>query len=193
MHWTWHDLFSEDFPDVRLVPTVFVSHERIVTASGGTAAADLMLHLIGRAHGADLATEVADQMVYNAVRDGTATQRVSLQARHGMRSPQLVRAVEVMSANLEDPLSPSVIASSLGISSRQLERLFGRYLHTSPQQYYMSLRLQRARNLLVQTEQSVLEVAIASGFKSASHFSRVYRNRFGTSPSAQRPNLVFRV
>ena len=190
LHWAWHDLFTEKFPDVRLVRSVFVAREKVITASGGTAAADLMLHLIGRAHGTDLATEVADQMVYNAVREGTAAQRVSLQSRHGMRNQHLVRAIAIMDETIESPISPSLIAEQLGISTRQLERLFGRFLNSTPKHYFMEKRLHRAQNLLVQTDQSVTEIAMACGFQSTSHFSRVYRAQFGTSPVQQRAKIV---
>ena len=189
LHWAWHDLFTEEFPEVRLVRNVFVAREKIITASGGTAAADLMLHLIGRSHGEDLATEVADQMVYNAVREGTAAQRVSVQSRHGMRNEHLKRAIAMMEEAIESPMSPSLIAEALGISTRQLERLFGRYLNSSPKHYFMEMRLNRAQNLLVQTEQSVTEIAMACGFQSTSHFSKVYRSHFGRSPLVQRAKI----
>lgn len=189
IHWDYHDLFAEEFPEVDLVRNVFVSRERIITASGGTAAADLMLHLIGQQHGKNLATAVADQMVYNAVREGTAAQRVSLQSRHGMRNQHMMRAIAIMEKHIEEPMSPSLIAEDLGISTRQLERLFGKYLNSTPKQYFMELRLHRARNLLVQTEQSVTEIAMACGFRSTSHFSKVYRGQFGRSPVAQRSTL----
>jgi transcriptional regulator GlxA family with amidase domain len=149
-----------------------------------------MLHLIGRAHGQDLATEVADQMVYNAVREGTAAQRVSIQSRHGMRNEHLKRAIAMMEAALETPMSPSLIAEDLGISTRQLERLFGRYLNSTPKHYFMEMRLNKAQNLLVQTEQSVTEIAMACGFQTTSHFSKVYRAHFGTSPLSQRAKLA---
>ncbi|MBN8631721.1 MAG: GlxA family transcriptional regulator [Rhodobacterales bacterium] len=189
LHWAWHDLFTEEFPEVRLVRNVFVAREKIITASGGTAAADLMLHLIGKSHGEDLATEVADQMVYNAVREGTAAQRVSVQSRHGMRNEHLKRAIAMMEEAIESPMSPSLIAEELGISTRQLERLFGRYLNSSPKHYFMELRLNRAQNLLVQSEQSVTEIAMACGFQSTSHFSKVYRSHFGRSPLVQRAKI----
>ena len=189
LHWAWHDLFTEEFPEVRLVRNVFVARAKIITASGGTAAADLMLHLIGKAHGEDLATEVADQMVYNAVRDGTAAQRVSIQSRHGMRNEHLRRAIAIMEDAIETPLSPSLIAEELGISTRQLERLFGRYLNSTPKHYFMEMRLQRAQNLLVQTEQSVTEIAMACGFQSTSHFSKVFRAHYGRSPLTQRARM----
>jgi len=188
IHWDYHDSFTEEFPGVRLVRNVFCDR-RIITASGGTAAADLMLHLIGKAHGTDLATAVADQMVYNAVREGTAPQRVSLQSRHGMRNAHLVRAISLMEESIEEPRSPSCIAESLRISTRQLERLFGRYLNSTPKHYFMELRLHRARNLLVQTEQSITEIAMACGFKSTSHFTKTFRAFYGRTPLAQRTTL----
>ncbi len=189
IHWEYHDLFVEEFPEVRLVRNVFVSKARIMTASGGTAAADLMLNLIGAAHGNHLATSVADQMVYNAVREGSAAQRVSLQSRHGMRNARMVRAIALMEENIEDPLSPADIAEELGISTRQLERLFGRYLNSTPKHYFMEMRLQRARNLLVQSERSITEIAMACGFRSNSHFSKVFRAQYGTSPVSHRTTL----
>lgn len=190
IHWAYHDLFLEEFPDVRLVRNVFCARPKIITASGGTAAADLMLHLIGKSHGVDLATEVADQMVYNAVREGTAAQRVSLQSRHGMRNEHLVRAIAIMDETIENPVSPAIIAESLGISTRQLERLFVRYLNSTPKHYFIERRLQRAQNLLVQTEQSITEIAMACGFQSTSHFSKVFRSYLGRSPQAHRTTLV---
>lgn len=189
IHWEYHDLFAEEFPGVDLVRNVFVANEKILTASGGTAAADLMLHLIARQHGRDLATAVADQMVYNAVREGTAAQRVSIQSRHGMRNPHLMRAITMMEASIEDPISPSLIAEAIGISTRQLERLFGRYLNSTPKSYFMEMRLHRARNLLLQTEQSVTEIAMACGFSSTSHFAKTFRGHYGVSPVLHRATL----
>lgn len=190
VHWAYHDLFAEEFPDVKLVRNVFVAKPKIITASGGTAAADLMLYLISKQHGADIATEVADQMVYNAVREGTAAQRVSLQSRHGMRNAHLMRAIEIMERSIEDPASPSLISEELGVSTRQLERLFGRFLNSTPKHYFMEMRLNRAQNLLVQTEQSVTEIAMACGFRSTSHFSKVFRGHFGKSPVSHRTTLA---
>lgn len=189
IHWDYHDLFTEKFPEVRLVRNVFVAHEKIITASGGTAAADLMLHLIGAEHGAALATAVADQMVYNAVREGSAPQRVSLQSRYGMRNAHVVRAIAMMEENIEDPPTPFDIAEEIGITTRQLERLFTKYLNATPKAYLMQMRLHRARNLLVQSEQSITEIAVACGFSSNSHFSKVFRSHFGRSPVSHRTTL----
>ncbi len=100
----------EDFPEVNLTRNVFVADEKHITASGGTATADLMLHLIERDHGYDLSVAVADQMVYNAVRNATSAQRVSLQSRNGMRNAHLARALELMRDNLDEPIPPSNIA-----------------------------------------------------------------------------------
>lgn len=189
VHWEYHDVFAELFPEVRLVRGVFVADAKFITAAGGTASADLMLHLIAAEHGTDLATAVADQMVYNTVREATAEQRVSLQSRHGTRNPCLMRAVTLVQENLEEPLPPARIAGALGISTRQLERLFRHHLGTSPKRFINQTRLTRARNLLVQTDQSITEVAVTCGFTTPSTFSKVYRAHFGISPVAQRSTL----
>ncbi len=189
IHWEYHDAFMEAFPDVNLVRSVFVADEKHITASGGTATADLMLHLIEKDHGEELAIDVADQMVYNAVRNATAKQRVSLQSRNGMRNAHLAKAIQVMQDSIETPVAPSEIAEELGISTRQLERLFGKYLNTSPKKYFMEMRLERAQKLLLQTEASVTEIAMACGFENPGHFSRVYRLSFGVTPNAQRNKI----
>lgn len=189
VHWAYHDIFAEAFPDVRLVRSVFVAHENVLTAAGGTAVADLMLHLIRQKHGEDLATLVADQMVYNTVREETAAQRVSIQSRHGMRSGPVVRAISIMEKHIEDPVSPAAIAEELAISTRQLERLFKKFLSSSPKAYFNRMRLERARNLLVQTELSVIEIAVATGFASPSHFCKLFRAHFGRSPHSHRTTL----
>jgi len=186
VHWEFHDAFEEQFPGIDLKRSVFVAETRHPTASGGTATADLMLHLITAAHGADLATAIADQMVYNAVRDGTAAQRISVQARHGVRNAHIAAAVRLMRATLDEPLTPAEIADQIGISTRQLERLFRNHLKVSPKRYATTLRLERGRNLLLQTELSVTEIALACGYGTATHFSRAFRAHYGYAPSAAR-------
>jgi len=189
VHWEYHDVFAERFPSVNLTKSVFVADEKFVTASGGTAVADLMLHMIARDHGRDLASAVADQMVYNAVREGSATQKVSIRSRYGQRNSRLGQAIRLMEEHLETPLSSAELAGRLGISTRQLERIFERYLNTSPKRYIMDLRLHRARNLIVQSDQAITEIAMACGFTSTSHFSKVYRDHFGNTPGSQRSVL----
>lgn len=186
MHWAFHDAFVEEFSEVALQRTVFVGNEPVVTASGGPAAADLMLHLIAQTHGGELATEVADQMVYNTVRSDDARQRLSFGPRLGFRSEALNRAVREMEAHLEDTIPVSVLAERVGVSARQLERLFGRHLNCSPKKYYLDLRLARGRNLLLQTDLSVQEISIACGFSTSANFTRAYRQTHGVTPTAER-------
>ncbi len=186
IHWEWHDAFVEAFPTVVLRRSVFVAEGRIPTAAGGPAAADLMLHLVAERHGADLATAVADQMVYNSVRPDGAEQRLSLGARSGLRSEPVHRAVRLMETHIEDPITTADIAAEVGLSLRQLERLFGKCLNCSPKKYYLDLRLQRARNLLLQTDMPMAEIAMACGFVSVGHFSRSYRQTYGVTAATQR-------
>lgn len=190
IHWDYHDAFVEDFPGVTLVRNVFVADAPFVTASGGTATADLMLHLIEWDHGYDLSVAVADQMVYSTVRSGSASQRISLQSRKGIRNEHISEAVEIMRTTLDAPIPLEAIAQRVGVSVRQLERLFAGNLHVTPKRHYLEMRLERARSLLLQTEMSILEVAVASGFQSAGHFTRAYRTAYGVTPRGQRARLT---
>ncbi len=185
IHWAYHDIISEEFPSVHLQRSVYVSDEVIISAAGGPAAADLMLHLIAEAHGSELAGLIADQMVYNAVRSGVAEQRLSFAARFGMRNHKIIRAFRIMENHVEDRLNTSEIAGELGITVRQLQRLFNRFIGKSPARVYAEIRLDKARNLLLQTDMSVTEVSVACGFGSTSNFSRSYRDYFGHSPKTE--------
>ena len=90
-------------------------------------------------------------------------------------------------------IHPSILAKEVGMSTRQLERLFRRYLNRSPKRYYMELRLQKARNLLMQTDMSVINVALACGFASPSHFSKCYRAHYETTPYRERGSHTTRL
>ncbi|RYH05957.1 MAG: helix-turn-helix domain-containing protein [Alphaproteobacteria bacterium] len=120
------------------------------------------------------------------VRTDQDTQRLSIPTRIGVRHPKLSQVIQMMEGNIEDPMSPADLAEEVGMSTRQLERLFRRYLNRSPKRYYMELRLQKARNLLMQTDMSVINVALACGFASPSHFSKCYRSHYSTTPYRER-------
>jgi transcriptional regulator GlxA family with amidase domain len=186
IHWENQDSFHEEFPEVRLGKAVFVVDGNRMTTAGGTASMDLMLKIIASDHGEDLANTVADQMIYSAIRTDHDNQRLSIPTRIGVRHPKLSQVIQCMEANLEDPISPSQLAEEVGMSTRQLERLFRRYLSRSPKRYYMEIRLQKARNLLMQTDMSVINVALACGFASPSHFSKCYRAHYATTPYRER-------
>ncbi|MAQ37215.1 MULTISPECIES: GlxA family transcriptional regulator [Thioclava] len=186
IHWENVDAFAEDFPDIELTKGVFVIDGNRVTTAGGTASIDLMLRLIARDHGEELANTVADQLIHSSIRSDRDTQRLSIPTRIGVRHPKLAQVIGRMERNIEDPISPATLATEVGMSARQLERLFRRYLNRSPKRYYMELRLQKARNLLMQTEMSVINVAMACGFASPSHFSKCYRAHYQTTPYRER-------
>ena len=186
IHWENADSFSEEFIEVELTKSVFVIDGNRMSTAGGTSSIDLMLKLVASDYGEDLANSVADQLIYSSIRTDQDTQRLSIPTRIGVRHPKLSMVIQMMEANIEEPISPSVLAQNVGMSTRQLERLFRRYLNRSPKRYYMELRLQKARNLLMQTDMSVINVALACGFASPSHFSKCYRAHYNTTPYRER-------
>ena len=177
IHWENQDAFLEEFDEVTLTKSIFIIDGNRMTTAGGTASIDLMLSLIAADHGEKLANAVADQQIYSSIRTDQDTQRLSVPTRIGVRHPKLSQVIQAMEANIEEPISPSILAREVGMSTRQLERLFRRYLNRSPKRYYMELRLQKARNLLMQTDMTVINVALACGFASPSHFSKGHERR----------------
>ena len=145
-----------------------------------------MLKIISADHGDDVANTVADQLIYSTIRTDQDTQRLSIPTRIGVRHPKLGQVIRMMEQNIEEPISPATLARDVDMSTRQLERLFRRYLNRSPKRYYMELRLGKARNLLMQTDMSVINVALACGFASPSHFSKCYRAHYATTPYRER-------
>lgn len=186
IHWENMDGFVEEFEDVRLTKSVFVIDGNRLSTAGGTSSIDLILKIIAADHGETLANNVADLLIYNSIRTDQDSQRLSIPTRIGVRHPKLAQVIQMMEGAIEDPLSPADLAEKVGMSTRQLERLFRRYLNRSPKRYYMELRLQKARNLLMQTDLSVINVALACGFASPSHFSKCYRAHYGTTPYRER-------
>ncbi|MBC7143751.1 MAG: GlxA family transcriptional regulator [Rhodobacteraceae bacterium] len=186
IHWENQDSFLEEFEDVKLTKSVFVIDGNRMSTAGGTASIDMMLKIIAQDHGEEVANTVADQLIYSSIRTDQDTQRLSIPTRIGVRHPKLSQVIQMMEQNIEDPISPADLATEVGMSTRQLERLFRRYLNRSPKRYYMELRLQKARNLLMQTDMSVINVALACGFASPSHFSKCYRAHYKTTPYRER-------
>ncbi len=156
------------------------------TCAGGTAALDMMLHIIRLEHGPQLAAAISEQFIHAPIRRADEPQRMAPPVRHGITHHKLARAVTLMESRLEEKLPCAEICRETGVSSRQLERLFHRHFQRSPARYHRDLRLQRAKALLQYSDMSVREIAIACGFSSLAHFSRSYRFWSGKSPRAER-------
>ena len=184
----WENLAStrEEFPSINVVEDIFVFDNNRYTCAGGVAAMDMMLHVISMTMGNTLATNISEQFLLSRIRDREDQQRTPLHIKLGPNQPKLTEAVSLMEANIEEPIGLEELSSLVGISRRQLERLFQKYLHCVPTRYYMELRLKRARLLLLQTDKPVIDIALACGFISATHFSKCYRDFYSIPPSEAR-------
>ncbi len=186
IHWEYLAGFAEEFPELEITTNLYEIDRDRFTSAGAGATMDMMLHLIARQHGHDLSVAVAEQFSHITSNDPDAPQRMPLRRRLRISHPKLIAVIEQMEANLEDPLGRDDLAHSVGLSVRQVERLFMKYLKMTPARYYMELRLKRAQMLLSQTSMSILDVSVACGFISASHFSKCYREMFDHPPRHER-------
>ncbi|CAN7612499.1 helix-turn-helix domain-containing protein [Pseudoduganella sp. LjRoot289] len=169
-----------------LTPHLFEIDGVHLSCCGGAASADFALTLVEALYGANVQAEVKEALCIDRVRGHEERQRVALQARFGALQPKLSEAVTLMETNIEEPLSTDDIANLVGLSRRQLERLFKQYLGSLPSRYYLELRLQRARQLLLETNSSIVQVGLMCGFSSGSHFSTAFGTLFGNTPREER-------
>lgn len=186
VHWRWQDDFTERFTKVIVTSHLFDWDRERLTACGGLAVLDLLLAVLARDHGAELAGAVSEELVVERIREGAERQRIPLQNRLGSSHPKLTQAVLLMEANIEEPLTTDEIAQHVCVSRRQLERIFKQYLNRVPSQYYLELRLNKARQMLMQTSKSIIQIGLSCGFSSGPHFSSAYRNFFGATPREDR-------
>jgi transcriptional regulator GlxA family with amidase domain len=187
-NWESYQQFAEQFERSIVTQQIFEIDRDRATCAGGQASADFMLAMIARDHGAELAERIADALGLGALRTGEERQRIPYVTAAGERHPRLNDALQLMEANVEDPLTTDEISALVGLSRRQLERLFRQYLGSVPSKYYLGLRLMKARVQLRRTSKSIVQVSLACGFASAAHFSNAYRERFGVTPREERRN-----
>ena len=190
IHWEHAAAFAEAFAQPRLTSSIYEIDRGRLTCAGGISALDMMHVLIAKAHGAALAAAVSEWFLQSHVRSGASGQLMTRFERFGLPSVGLSNVIEAMEENVEEPLPRARLAALAGVSIRQLERLFEKHMHTTLDRHYLTIRLHHAQRLLRQTRLSVGEIAIASGFRSASHFSRAYKARYCHGPRDER-SLTF--
>lgn len=187
VHYEHIDAFAELYPEIEVTEALFEVDGPRMTSGGGAASVDLALHLLTGIGGPSVANAAARYIFHGEARPPGAPQNPERAEPLGATAPAPVRrAIRIMEAHLEDPLSIPDICQEVGISQRQLDRLFAASVGKSPALYYRDIRLDRARGFVTQTDMRLCDVAVASGFTCQSHFSRAYRERFGLPPRRDR-------
>jgi AraC family carnitine catabolism transcriptional activator len=185
-HHSWLSGFAETFPGVETIEQLYTQDDSVTTMAGGTTGLDVMLKLVAEQHGSQLAAEVADQILHHPVREATEPQRRTLGGKRPKTHPLVQAAVALMQSRITEPLTMPEIATGIGASQRQLERLFRQDMGCSAVRVNLLLRLQHARSLLTGSGLSIRDVSAASGFNSLSYFSQVFSRTFGRRPSDYR-------
>jgi AraC family carnitine catabolism transcriptional activator len=187
VHYEHLDALAEQFPDLHATESLYVIDGDRLTCCGGTASIDLSLQILRELEGDSVSNSAARYLFHHQVRGPEVSQNPVQSEPFGQTTPTVVRqAIQLMEDNLESPLSIPEVCGQLSVSQRQLNRLFSQYVNKSPVLYYRDIRLDRARCLVTQTDMKLAEIAVASGFVSQAHFSRIYSEKFGLAPSRDR-------
>jgi transcriptional regulator GlxA family with amidase domain len=182
IHWEHAQALLEAFPDLSPRQARFVIDGNRITCGGGIAPLDMMHVLIAERMGQDFARRVSDWYLHTEVGEPAAPQRASLAERYGVHHPGLLNVLEKMEETIEMPLGRAAMARIAGVTERHLDRLFTFHTGTTFLNQYRRIRLQHAHRLLKQSPLSISEVAVATGFSSAGHFSRMFREVYGCAP-----------
>jgi len=189
VHWCYEAAFRADFPAVEAREAAILREGRRITVSGAGAVFDLMLRLIEERLGRDCMTEVACWFQHPFVRDADASQKVPV-ARSGSTTdalPAAIRdAIRLFETHVEDPLRIPDVANAVGLSGRHFERLFKRETGQSPLRFYHQLRLAKARQRVLYSNDSLREIAASVGYMTSSPMVRHYTEIFGVSPRDER-------
>ncbi len=183
VHWEHVPALAEISPSLTIERSLYVIDRNRVTCAGGIAPMDMMHALIAEQHGRDFARKVSDWFLHTEIRPSAGAQRSSLAERYGSKNRIVLDTIELMTSHVADTLPLTRLAVFAGVGPRQLNRLFRQQLGVPTMAFYLDLRLDHARRLLANTTLSVTEVALATGFSTASHFSSAFRKRFGLPPS----------
>lgn len=189
LHWEALPAFAEKYPQLTLTNELFEIGRDIVTCAGGSSVLDLMLHIIQNELGYEVAVQVCEQFIRSGIRSKDDQQRLNVSARLKLHDQRVIKAVMLMEQELENPLSTAEIANQVHVSVRQLERLFKQKLNISPAEYYLELRLTKARQLLENSDLSISAIGMICGFSSGSHFSRSFQSFYGSPPSELRKKV----
>tara|TARA_B100000131_G_scaffold309957_1_gene341060 strand:+ start:128 stop:1066 length:939 start_codon:yes stop_codon:yes gene_type:complete len=183
LHWEHIETFVETWPDIIIEKSLYVIDRDRLTCAGGIAPLDLMYAIITEQHGEKFARKVSDWFMHTEVRPSGGPQRAGIVERYGISNLIVVLAIEVMENHLSDTLHLNELSSRIGIGSRQLNRLFRKYLNQSTMTFYKELRLNLAKKLLKQSSLSITEIALSTGFTSSAHFSQAFNFKFSITPT----------
>ena len=189
VHWYFASAFKERFPHVIATNRLFEIDRKRYTCSGGLAALDMTLTMMSEELGRVVANEISGWFQHNRIRDVHDEQNAGAEGDLSVNSSAVTKAIQLFKENLETPIPIATVAEHVGVTVRQLERLFKIHLRVSPSQYFRQQRLRRARELLLYTNMPVSEISLAAGFSSHSHFTRCYRLQYGRSPHADQKAL----
>ncbi|TIM04816.1 helix-turn-helix domain-containing protein [Mesorhizobium sp.] len=182
IHWSRLAAFSEVFHKPRIRDSLFVKDGQYSTCGGELAAFDLAVDLIASQAGAYIAQEVCRHATVEGQRSGSNRQTGPSGLAFAGVSDKLAMAMRIMEENVETPLSMGDVADQVGISRRQLERLFAIHIGQPPARHYLTVRVDQAKRLIEGTRMPIIDIAVACGFMSASHFAKCFRIINGFSP-----------
>jgi transcriptional regulator GlxA family with amidase domain len=190
VHWPLIPALAEKFSELEVENAIFVMNGRVSTCAGELASFDLSIDLISRRVGDEVARKVCALLLADKWRKGEHYQSAPASLINRPFCKSLAKTIVLMESAIENKMSINLIARRSNLSRRQIERLFRKHLNTTPRRYQSDLRLDRAADLVKNTDMTLTEIALKCGFETQSHFAKCFRERFKLSASTMRQGCL---
>ncbi|WP_133010341.1 GlxA family transcriptional regulator [Marinomonas flavescens] len=180
-----HSYIKEHFSDAILSHHAFTVHDHFSSSAGINSSQEMVLNLIEKLKGEKIVRTIRD--ILSCDKGPQTGESIKLDIYNSHRLPEKLNStLNLMNNNIEEPLKINELVQFSSLSRRQIERLFQKYLNSTPSKFYLEIRLNHAHRLLTQSNTSITNIAIASGFCTSSHFSNSFKDFFGLSPTLAR-------
>ncbi len=186
-HWEDFENLAQQYPSLSVVSDRFVIDGKFRTCGGANPALDMMLELIADYYDRVTSLQVASVFIYDQSHTAADAQPVHSLGLLKKREPRIAEAMRIMEEAIEEPIAIGVISTQLNLSTRMLEQLFRRHLNKTPSEYYLLLRLTAARKMIVDSNYTIQQISVLTGFSSQSSFSRAFKKVYQLSPRKLRP------
>ena len=183
VHWSFLDVFRGLYSHLEPLDQLYVVGDKIFSSTSNLATTELVLTLIQREFGSDLVQSVQDILNFPIIRNPKEGQRIPIPLKYGSRNKAFLNAMEIITNECDEQISIQNLCKEVGVSQRQLQRLFAKYIGQTPRSFLMAHRLKKANDLLLNTNLTMEDVALSVGFYDIANFRNNYKKQYGYLPA----------
>lgn len=181
-HWAYEDMFKKEFPHIDLdIDKILIEEKNIITAGGINAYLDLCLYIVEKSHSNRTATQLANLMIIDRGRVSQKSYK-TFSTIFLYDDKEIKNIIEWMKENLSEQISVDLLAKKINLTEKTFTRRFKKTINSSPIQYLKSLRVEKAKELLISTSKTLGEITIEVGYFDENSFRKLFKKETSLNP-----------